>query len=155
MRHLFNRLGRVLGILWASPITLPAVVLTLLFYPSGTRGRLLRYGCATAWVAWGGWLTVILAHLPFGAVSGLTLGHVVWLSDRWMVRPIGAHEFVHVRQYAWLGGLFPVIYGLESLWQWLRGGYYYWDNRFEIAAYRCGREHFIRVGKKSPSSSID
>ena len=47
--------------------------------------------------------------------------------------------------YLAVGGL---AYGLESVWQWLRGRHYYWDNRFEVEAYRLGRERFNRPAKR-------
>ncbi len=139
-----NKILFALGVLWASPISLLALLLVVLLRPTGTRWAILRYENTRAVVAWGGWLEPILHHLPFGSVAGMTLGHVVLLNQLWSVRPIGAHEFTHVRQYALWGALFPFAYGLESLWQWLRGRHFYLDNRFEVVAYRCGRERFVR-----------
>ena len=139
-----NKIFSVLGMLWALPISALAFLLVLLLRPTGTRWAILRYGNTPALVAWGGGLNFILSHLPFGAASGMTLGHVVWFTHRWAVRPIGAHEFAHVRQYACWGVFFLPAYFFESAWQWLRGRHYYWDNRFEVAAYRCGRERFCR-----------
>lgn len=139
-----NKILFTLGMLWALPVTLFAFVVAVLLSPTGTRWAVLRYGNTPAVVAWGGWLSPILSYLPLGSVSGMTLGHVVWLNQIWSVRPIGAHEFTHVRQYALWGVFFLPAYFLESAWQWLRGRHYYWDNRFEVAAYRCGRERFCR-----------
>ena len=139
-----NKIAFILGVIWALPISVLAFMLVVALRPTGTRWAVLRYGQMSAVVAWGGWLSPILSHLPLGSVSGMTLGHVVWLNQIWSVRPIGAHEVAHVRQYAFWGLLFPLVYGFESLWQWLRGRHYYWDNRFEMVAYRCGRERFCR-----------
>lgn len=135
---------RLLGVLWALPVSAPAFVCVVLLYPSGTRWARVRYGSTTALVAWGGWLRPILAHLPLGAMAGMTLGQVVLLNQRWAIRPIGAHEFEHVRQYLRWGGLFVLANGVESLWQWGCGRHYYWDNRFEVAAYRYERTRFER-----------
>lgn len=87
-----------------------------------------------------------------GGVGWCIGGHVVLFRQSWNMRTIGAHEFAHVRQYMRWGFLFPLAYGLESVWQWLRGRHYYWDNRFEVEAYRLGREPFARVAKKSLSN---
>lgn len=101
-----NKIFVFLGVVWALPISVLSFALVLLLRPTGTRWAVLRYGNMPAVVAWGGWLAPILSHLPLGAVSGVTLGHVVWLNQLWAVRPIGAHEFAHVRQYALWGVFF-------------------------------------------------
>ena len=141
-----------LGVLWALPVSLLAFVLVLLLRPKwlggGVRWARVRYGETTALAVWGGALAGLLRRMPLGAVDGVTLGHVVLFRQAWKMRAIGAHEFAHVRQYMRWGFLFPLAYGLESVWQWLRGRHYYWDNRFEVEAYRLGRERFDRPAKR-------
>ena len=147
-----RRIGGWLGVLWALPITLPVLLLIWILrarcLSGGVRWSRVRYGDTTALAVWGGALDGLLRRLPLGMVDGMTLGHVVLFRNSWKMRGIGAHEFEHVRQYMRWGLLFPLAYGLESLWQWLRGRHYYWDNRFEVAAYRMGRERFARLSKK-------
>lgn len=146
-----RRLFAWLGVVWALPVSLLAFLLVLILRPKwfggGVRWARVRYGETTALAVWGGALDAILRRLPLGIVDGITLGHVVLFRQAWKMRAIGAHEFAHVRQYMQWGFLFPVVYGLESLWQWLRGRHYYWDNRFEVQAYQLGRERFIRAAK--------
>ena len=131
-----GRIGSWLGVLWALPITLPVLLLVWLlrvpWLSGGVRWARVRYGETTALAVWGGALDGLLRRLPLGIVDGMTLGHVVLFRNSWKMR--------------W-GMLFPFAYGLESLWQWLRGRHYYWDNRFEVAAYRMGRERFARLSK--------
>ncbi len=70
-----------------------------------------------------------------GAISAITLGHVVvgaTLADLDRTR---RHERVHVRQYERWGPLFIPAYLLCSCWIWLRGGDSYLDNPFEVEAY--------------------
>ena len=145
-----------LGVLWVLPISFLAFVLALLLRPKwlggGVRWARVAYGDTVALAVWGGALDGLLKRMPLGVVDGVTLGHVVLFRQSWNMRTIGAHEFAHVRQYMRWGFLFPLAYGLESVWQWLRGRHYYWDNRFEVEAYRLGREPFTRVAKKSLSS---
>ena len=147
-----RRIGGWLGVLWALPITLPVLLLIWILrarcLSGGVRWSRVRYGDTTALAVWGGALAGLLRRMPLGAVDGVTLGHVVLFRQAWKMRAIGAHEFAHVRQYMRWGFLFPLAYGLESVWQWLRGRHYYWDNRFEVEAYRLGRERFDRPAKR-------
>jgi len=81
----------------------------------------------------GGWLTAELQRL--GWADAITLGDVVLYADQSLPLILRAHEMVHVRQGRLWGPLFLPAYGLESLWQWLRTGEGYRNNRFERAAY--------------------
>ena len=150
---MYRRFFNWLGFLWALPVTLLAVLFSLLLRPKqlvgGVRWARVCYGDTTALAVWGGALDGLLKRMPLGSVDGITFGHVVWFRESWKIRAIGAHEFEHVRQYMRWGALFPLAYSLECFWQWLRGRHYYWDNRFEVAAYRMGRERFIRLAKKN------
>jgi hypothetical protein len=72
--------------------------------------------------------------LPF---RGFVLGHVILMVTEEDLACFGAHERVHVAQYARWGPLFLPAYGASSLWQLVRGCRPYWDNHFEVEA----REH--------------
>lgn len=115
---------------WAAPASAIGAAAALLVLVLGGRGRRVA-----------GVLEVALPRrlaesragrrLPFAAI---TLGHVVLgvsleALDRWR-----RHERVHVRQFERWGAALLVAYPLESVWQWLRGGRAYLDNRFEVAA---------------------
>lgn len=86
------------------------------------------------WEVAGGWLIGGLGR--FGWADAITLGDVVLYADARLIPLLHAHEMVHVRQGRRWGPLFLPLYVLESLFQWLRTGHGYHDNRFEIAAYR-------------------
>ena len=73
---------------------------------------------------------------PFAAI---TFGHVVVARSPREQRRVRAHERVHVAQYERLGPLFLLAYPCESLFQWLRGGRPYLDNRFEREARRLSQ----------------
>lgn len=81
----------------------------------------------------GGWLTALLKRRHWA--DAITLGDVVLYADERLAPLLRAHEMVHVHQYRAWGPLFLPAYGLESLWQWLRTGDGYRNNRFERAAY--------------------
>lgn len=79
------------------------------------------------------------ACLPFAAI---TLGHIVIARSAEEQAALRQHERVHVAQYELWGALFLLAYPLESLFQLLKGGQPYLDNRFEIAARAaCRRAH--------------
>ena len=153
VKNMSRRLLRWAGFLWALPITLPALMFVVLLRPSflngGVRWARIAYGDTVALAVWGGVLGCILKRMPLGSVNGITFGHVVLFRQHWCIRAIGAHEFDHVRQYSRWGVFFPLAYVLNSAWQWLRGRHYYWDNHFEVSAYRYERERFTRLTRKN------
>jgi len=114
------------GYLWNSPNTLLGCVGAL-----GGRGTWQREEriCEVC----GGWLTALLQCWKLA--DAITLGDMVLYADESMVPVLRAHEMVHVHQSRRWGPFFLPAYGLESLWQWLRTGEGYRNNRFERAAY--------------------
>ncbi len=122
---------RLLGYLWASPVTLVGVVLAGLARLGG--GRLaLRDGVLEAS---GGPLGPLLRHgYPPMAIAAITLGHVVLGQRPVDLARHRRHERVHVRQYERWGPCFPLLYLGASLVAWLGGGDGYRDNRFEREA---------------------
>lgn len=81
----------------------------------------------------GGWFVGWLRRRRLA--DAVTLGDVILYADEDCRPVLREHELVHVRQYRAWGPLFLPAYGLESLWQWLRTGDGYRNNRFEVAAY--------------------
>ncbi len=73
--------------------------------------------------------------LPGGAAA-MTLGHVVVGQDAAALDQCRPHERVHVRQAERWGPAFLPAYALASLVAALRGGHFYRDNAFELAARR-------------------
>jgi hypothetical protein len=130
--------GTILGIVWALPLTLVGLVMSLpiLLW----RGRLQRCHEATpALIVSGPLADFMLAHHPFGAMCAMAVGHIVIADKSGLTRQILTHELTHVRQAAVWGILFPFAYVACSLWAVLRGHDAYWYNFFEIAARKAER----------------
>lgn len=70
------------------------------------------------------------------AFGGITLGHVIIAQSHEGLDTFRAHEQVHVCQYERWGVAFLLAYPLASLWALLTGRHPYWDNVFEVEAYR-------------------
>lgn len=123
--------------LWVAPWTCVGLLIGVIGWRKGAtfatrRGILGIYGPGVA---------SFLRLVPIaGGARAMTLGHCVLASDEDCWRGTFAHEWVHVRQYQWLGPFFVPAYVLESAWQWLRGRDPYLDNRFEKQAYQSDRE---------------
>ena len=90
-----------------------------------------------------------LTFMPGGAAA-LTLGHIVIAESQASLESTRVHERVHVRQCEAWGPLFVPAYLAASLWAVLRGGNFYFDNRFEIDAFQCHRSrHEAQSGPAS------
>ena len=88
------------------------------------------------WEVTGGWLIGLLGRA--GWADAITLGDTILYADVGLVPLLHDHEMVHVRQGRVWGPLFLPAYMAESLFQRLRTGRGYWDNRFEVAARSAG-----------------
>jgi uncharacterized protein (DUF2062 family) len=91
------------------------------------------------------WLLVHLTLMPGGAAA-LTLGHVVLARDRHALESTRDHERVHIRQCEVWGPLFVPAYVAASVWAVIRGRDFYFDNWFEIQAYKRERA----AGRRPP-----
>lgn len=118
---------RLLCYAWALPSTLIGLLLlATVYWPSSVRwssGALdvvARRGLIPRWAA------------------GQTHGWIVFYRDdrQSEKRDLRVHERFHVAQCMTWGVMYPVLYGLSSLWALVRGGDYYRDNVFERQAYR-------------------
>lgn len=119
--------------LWASPVTVPAMVLALLARCQGGEAAVVD-GVIEAH---GGLVTRLLERgTPWvRPISAITLGHVVLGRDGSCLRRTRAHERVHVRQYERWGPAFIPAYVLASVAAGLRGCDPYRDNPFERQAF--------------------
>jgi hypothetical protein len=119
-----------LGHLWALPVTTLGIVLAL---PLARLHAVDREGI---------FHFVVRARGPLGwyvrrfRIAAFTLGAVVTYADPEGPRQprLVRHEREHVVQTFVFGPLFLPVYGLASLWQWVRGGHAYRDNVFEVRA---------------------
>jgi len=126
------RLGRLLGMLWASPYSVIGISIGLLGLCTGGRARVIGntlefHGGAVRW---------FVARLPgtFEA-EAITFGHTILGRTSSGLDRLRTHEHVHVRQYERWGVLFGPAYLLCSAWLWWRGRDPYRENPFEVEAY--------------------
>ncbi len=119
--------------IWALPATavgLAAAGCALCF---GARPRIVEGVVEIGGGRLARWTRALPSVLRFEAI---TLGHIViGCSDTALAR-LRDHERVHVRQYERWGLFFFPAYLGSSLWQLLRGRHPYFDNRFEVEAFR-------------------
>ena len=136
-----SKFTRVIGFVWASPLTIVGFIYASLFTLFGWYNRADTYGDAFVWVAdkktAPRWVTHSI--LWWG---GQSIGNVVVLlndpkSDKGRV--ILRHEQEHVRQMMVLGVFQPVLYAIASLVIRLAcpRSHYHYSNPFEIEARRA------------------
>lgn len=129
----YDRLVTTLGIIWASPCTLVGLMAGGIGLISG--GHVQRVGHTLEF--WGGWITWQLNRIPvIGSAAAMTIGHVILGQDQTCLKECRAHEHVHVRQYERWGIFFFPAYLGSSLWLAAKGRDPYFDNPFEVEAYR-------------------
>ena len=133
-------IGTVLGIAWASPLTLVGLLLALPVALLRGHMQLVR-GHTIALLVRGPIADWLLNRHPFGPMNAMALGHVVIAEYQGLSARVLIHELAHVRQAARWGPLFPFAYLASSAWAAIRGRNAYWHNRFEIAA-RKAEKHF-------------
>lgn len=134
------RIGVLLGIVWALPLTLLGALLLML--PTLLlRGRIdVVMRPTPALLVRGPLADRMLEGHPFGAMCAMAIGHIVIAQRQGLTARILTHELAHVRQAAHWGFAFPVVYLAASIWAFLRGEDAYWNNCFEVAARRAEQE---------------
>ena len=126
-------LGTLLGILWASPLSLVGLAIALPVLAWHGHAHLI-HSRSFALLVRGPLADVLLGHHPFGAMTAMALGHIVISENQGLSARVLMHELAHVRQAACWGAVFPLAYLVSSAWAVLRGRDPYWHNHFEIAA---------------------
>jgi hypothetical protein len=124
---------RVLGYLWASPVT----GIGLLFVPlAWTADGGVSVVCGVIEVH-GRLIAALLRRgLPIlGPAAAMTLGHVILGRDRSCLDHSRRHEHVHVRQYERWGVLLVPVYLIASCILYMQGQDPYLDNPFEREAF--------------------
>ncbi len=125
-------LPRLVGYVWAAPVTLIGLLLSVPIRLGGGQWQ-----CHSGVLeVWDGPVARWLLQGGRRRILAITLGHVVLAPDRYWLERTRAHERVHVAQTARWGVMFPLAYAVASLLAWWRGEPAYRGNRFEQAAYR-------------------
>lgn len=119
---------RLIGYMWAAPVT--AVGLVLAIAAKGSGGALqCRCGVVEAWGGLAGWL--LRGGLLWDGGAAMTLGHVILARDQHCLNRSRDHELAHVRQFERWGPLLLPTYWLIKLWLRSRGYDPYLDHPFE------------------------
>lgn len=131
--RLLRILWRLVLYLWVAPGSLVGLCAALIAVCRGGRCQVVDGVLEVS----GGGVTRMLTRFSAvpGAISAITLGHVVVGATLDDLNRTRTHERVHVRQYERWGPLFIPAYLLCSVWIWFRGGDSYLDNPFEVEAY--------------------
>jgi hypothetical protein len=124
---------RLLAYLWASPLTLLGLFLGGLTLLTGGRAQVVR-GVVEFWGGFGRWF--LHRHPLVRNAAAMTIGHVIIGQTLVDLDCSRDHEHVHVKQFERWGLFMAPAYLGASLWLYLRGKDYYWDNPFEIEARR-------------------
>ncbi|MEP6475309.1 MAG: hypothetical protein ABJC74_16405 [Gemmatimonadota bacterium] len=129
-----NRIGELLRYGWAAPTSLIGLGLAGLATLTGGHATVV----AGVLEVEGGAVRHLLRHATLlqGGAAAMTLGHVVVAQDPAALAQCRSHERVHVRQAERWGPAFLPAYAIASLLAALRGGHFYRDNAFELAACR-------------------
>jgi hypothetical protein len=68
--------------------------------------------------------------------NGTTFGHIILAPNRDNLDRIRLHEHVHVKQAEQWGPFYIPAYLINGLIAVIKGGNFYWDNHFEVEAYK-------------------
>lgn len=119
---------KVLGYIWAFPVTVVGLIIALVTVLTGGRAE-MRAGVVEVS---GGILSRILRGgriFPGGAAA--TLGHVILARDQDCLDRSRDHERFHVRQFERWGILLLPVYWLIAIWLRIRGYHPYLDHPME------------------------
>jgi hypothetical protein len=123
---------RIVGYIWAAPMTLLGLALAPLAWLSGGKVRIV----AGAIEIHGGVIALLMSgRVPLlRPASARTIGHVILGHDEAALNECRVHEHAHVRQFERWGVLLFPLYLSASMIQWARGRDPYLDNPFEREA---------------------
>lgn len=134
MRRVARSLRQAALWAWASPWTAVGGAVAIAGLCCGRASVRVRRGAIETW----GPLPAGLLRTasPRGPIAAMTLGHVIIGRSLTDLDVTCEHERVHVRQYERWGVLFVPLYLMSSAWCWVRGLNPYFDNVFEVEAFR-------------------
>jgi hypothetical protein len=122
---------RLIGYLWASPVTVIGLALALLALLTGGSVH-LRAGVIE--VAGGLAGRLLRGNRLWHGGAAMTLGHVVFARDAECLERSRPHEEQHVRQFERWGPLLLPVYWMVGVWLWCRGRDPYLDHPLEPPA---------------------
>ena len=123
---------RLLGYVWALPVTILGLALALAACLSG--GRIAVRGGVVE--VHGGLVSCLLrGGRWFHGGAAMTVGHAILARDRECLERSRLHELTHVRQFERWGPLLLPVYWVIGGWLWLRGYDPYLDHPFEATAH--------------------
>jgi hypothetical protein len=134
---MFRGIKRIVGYLWAAPMTLLGLTLVPLAWCSGGKARIV----AGVIEVHGGLITLLMSgRIPLlGPALARTIGHVILGRDEAALDDCRVHEHVHVRQFERWGVLLFPLYLAASAVLYARGRDPYLDNPFEREAMAADR----------------
>ena len=143
-------LRKTLKVIWASPNTLLGSLLGLVGILFGGKAQLARgvFEYHSGLVAW------LLRRFP-NNVCAMTLGHSIIGIDKESLEAARDHEHVHIRQYERWGLFFIPAYFLSSAYMKYKGKNPYYDNHFEVEAYRIAAVNLRRDSTNSKEARFE
>lgn len=141
---------KILGVLWTSPNTLFGLLVGLVAFPFGCKGKWVEGAIEIH----GRLIRRMLGWLP-NNIRAITLGHAILGVDERSLEIAREHEHVHIRQYELWGPFFITAYLLSSAYLKLVGKDPYYDNPFEKQAYAISSPDFGSSLDFGPSSDAD
>lgn len=119
---------RLIGYVWASPMTAIGLVFAVAAMLSGGSAR-LRSGVVEVTGGLVRWL--LHGNKLWRGGAAMAVGHVILARDPECMEASRPHELYHVRQFERWGPLLPPAYWLVSAWLWFRGYHPYLDHPWE------------------------
>lgn len=119
---------RLLGYLWAFPVTAVGLLLAVVAVVSGGSAH-LRAGVVEVSDGLVGWL--LRGNRIWRGGAAMALGHVILARDADCLEQSRPHELLHVRQFERWGPLLVPVYWLVCAWLWSRGCHPYLDHPLE------------------------
>lgn len=119
---------RLIGYIWASPVTAVGLLLALVAVLSGGSARSNNGVVEVA----GGLVGLLLrGNRLWRGGAAMCLGHVILARNAECLEQSRSHEMCHVQQFEHWGPLLLPVYGLLAAWLWCRGYHPYLDHPLE------------------------
>jgi hypothetical protein len=119
---------KILGYIWASPVTFIGMLLALAARLTGGR---IHYRNGIVEASGGIIARIMRGGRFFSGGAATTFGHVILARNEECLERSRRHEQFHVRQFAQWGVLLIPVYGILVIWLWCRGYHPYLDHPME------------------------